>query len=238
VLTPALLQFRAVVKDYGGLRPFRLEDLSVAAGEIVLVEGPDEAAASVLVDLATGTTLPDSGEVTAAGISTAALTNQEEWLSFLERFGIVNSRVVLLDDFTVLQNLAVPLTLDLEPLSGTWRREALDLANAVGLPPDVLETRLSAASPILRFRVRLGRAIAHRPRVVLIEHPTLEILPADVTACAAAIRGVAQGKAMAVLVISADARFAAAVATRRLSWTPSTGRLTASRGGRGWLGRG
>lgn len=225
-----LLQFRHVVKDYGGLRPLRMEDLSVAAGEIVVVEGPDETASAVLVDLATGTALPDEGEVMVAGTATSALANHDEWLLFLEHFGIVNPRVVLLDEFSVLQNLAVPLTLDLDPLPESTRSRALSLASAVGLAPDLLEARVAAVSPLARFQVRLGRAIAHHPQLLLLEHPTLGIPASDVRACANALRRAAAEGDTAVLVLTGDSGLAGRIATRRLSWTPATGRIS-PRGG-------
>jgi len=188
VLTPPLLELRGVTKNFGGLRPLRVVELVVAAGETVVVEGGNEAAASVLTDLATGTTLPDEGRVVVSGTATSDLADQDAWLAFLERFGIVNARVVLLDELTVLQNVAVPLTLDLDPIEDGVRAHALRLAAVAGLPPEALSARLADAGPLTRFQVRLARALAHDPQLLLVEHPTLGLPPADVRACAEALR--------------------------------------------------
>ena len=237
MLKAPFISVRAVIKTYGGLRPLRVEDLAVAPGEVVVVQGMDESAAAVLVDLLTGTTLPDSGEVSVAGVPTASIASQEAWLAFLEQFGIVNPRVVLLDELTVLQNLAVPLTLDVDPLPEGARARARDLATLVGLPETLLDTSLAGASPLTRFRVRLGRAIAHAPAALLLEHPTLDLAPGDVRSAAGALRSVCRDGDRAVLVVSNDDSFGTALESRRLTWTPSNGRLAERRGRLGWLGR-
>lgn len=238
MLTGPFIEIRGVTKDYGGLRPLRIEELVLSAGETVVVEGPDETAAAVLMDLVTGTTLPDAGEVRVGGVATSEVTGPDQWLIFLEQFGIVNPRVVLLDDLTARQNLAVPLTLDIDPLPETASRRAGDLATAVGLPPEVLDARLAAASALTRFRVRLGRAMAHDPRALLLEHPTLGIPSPDVPACSAALAAVAGRGNLAVLAISADPRFSPGTATRHLTWKAANGRLAERHGWRAWRGRG
>lgn len=235
MLTP-FIRVHGVSKDYGGLRPLRIEDLAVAPGEIVAVQGPDETAAAVLVDLVTGTTLPDKGEIKVADVATSAVADHDAWLAFVEQFGIVNPRVVLLDDLSVLQNLAVPLTLDLDPLPEDLRQRAEKLAASVGLTGPDLLARLADTPPLARFRLRLGRAIAHGPRALLLEHPTLGLADEDVESVAAVLRAVVRDGALATLVVSNDARLARRAATRALTWTPATGRLAEGGGWRGWFG--
>ena len=238
-MPPPLLEVRGVVKSHGGLRPLRLGELTVDAGEIIALEGPDETGASVLVDLVTGTTLPDAGEILVGGSPTSAIADQDGWLGFLEQFGIVNARVVLLEQMTVVQNLAVPLTLDVDPLPEDVHRRASALASTVGLAPSLLDAPLAAATPVTRFRVRLGRAIAHRPRLLLVEHPTLGLLSSDTRACVEALRdAVSARESSAALVITRDAAFARDVATRRLSWDAATGRVSPRERWRRWFGSG
>jgi putative ABC transport system ATP-binding protein len=114
-VSPSVLEFVDISVDYGGLRPLRLERLALGAGESVAIVGLDEPAAEVLVNLAMGTVLPDRGEVRAFGRATSSIADSTEWLSVVDRFGIVSRRVVLLDALSVLQNLSGPFTLDLEP---------------------------------------------------------------------------------------------------------------------------
>ena len=115
-LTPAppapLLEVRGVVKDYQGLRPLRVRALRVAEGEVLTLDGLDAQAAEMFVHLLTGAALPDDGEVALFGRNTREVPDAAEWLQSLEGLGLVSGRAVLLDMMTVLQNIALPLTLD------------------------------------------------------------------------------------------------------------------------------
>ena len=51
------------------------------------------------------------------GQRTADIANGDAWLDLLERFGIVSPRGVLLEGSTLLQNLAMPFTLAIDPVS-------------------------------------------------------------------------------------------------------------------------
>ena len=57
------LQITGVRKSYGGLRPLRIQSLAIAAGERVAMTGLDAAAAEMMVNLVTGASLPDEGEI-------------------------------------------------------------------------------------------------------------------------------------------------------------------------------
>ena len=231
----AAVEIRGLVKDYRGLRPLRVASLSVHPGELVTVSGLDATQASVLVDLITGATLPDAGEVIVAGAATAAIPSQDAWLAFLDQFGIVNPRVVLLDALTVAQNLAVPLTLSVDPLPAPVREKVEAIASEVGLQRDLLDRPVSSLDGAGRFRVRLGRALALTPRVVLVEHPTLDLDPSHAAGVARDLAALLR-PAVALLVLTSDPAVSN-VATRALTWQPVTGAVQASRGWRRWLGR-
>ncbi len=220
-----LVEIRAVVKHHGGLRPFRLRELSVEGGEVVVIGGPDEQAAAVFTDLLTGTTLPDEGEVVVAGRSTASLATPDDWLAFLDRFGLVSARAVLLDRLTIAQNLAVARTLDVDPMSAETRDAVGRMAAEVGLDPSALDAALSTGSALTRLRVRLGRALAHDPAVLAIEHPTLGLERHDVAEAARLIRRLGERRRLASIVVSADPEVLRAAATRALTWRGATGEL-------------
>ncbi len=133
--------------------------------------GFDQPTAEVFVNLATGATLPDAGEVSIFGRPPRAIDDSADWLATVDRFGIVSERAVLLDALTVIQNLAMPFTLEIEPPPDEVRLRAEALAREVGLPDDVLD----AAGRRARCRragcgCALGRAIALDPAIVLLEH--------------------------------------------------------------------
>src|SRR5437879_5817418 len=102
---PHVLQLVNVRKQYQSLRPLRINDLRIDAGERVAGSGLDAGAAEVLVNLVTGASLPEEGEVRVLGRATSSIADSDDWLASLDRFGIVSPRAVLLDAATVLQNL-------------------------------------------------------------------------------------------------------------------------------------
>jgi ABC-type lipoprotein export system ATPase subunit len=106
----------------------------VQAGEHIAIIGLDQVTAEVFVNLVTGATLPDRGEVRLFGRPTSAIADSADWLAVVDRFGIVSPRAVLLDSLTVVQNLAMPFTLD-EPPAEDIRRRAVALAERGGWTP-------------------------------------------------------------------------------------------------------
>jgi ABC-type polar amino acid transport system ATPase subunit len=224
-VTPPVLELSGISKDYRGLRPLRIAALTVAAGEHVAILGFDQPSAEVFVNLVTGATLPEAGEIRVLGRATSEITDSADWLATVDRFGIVSARAVLLDQLTVIQNLAMPFTLDIEPPPDDIRLRAEALAREVGLPETSWPLPVSRLDDAQRMRVRLGRAIALDPAVLLLEHASASIAREDIAALGADIRAVASARGAAVVAASADDAFARAVAARVLTLEPATGRL-------------
>jgi ABC-type transporter Mla maintaining outer membrane lipid asymmetry ATPase subunit MlaF len=228
---------RAVRKDYLGLRPLRVQHLDVRCGESVALLGLDRVAAEVLASLVTGATLPDAGDVMAFGVPTRSVTDADEWLRAMSRFGIVSDRVVLLESFSVEQNLALPFSLEIDRLPDSVRRQVRALAEEVGIDRDTLATPAGTLRRDNALRVRLAKALALGPRVLLVEHPNAELSATEAARFAADLAAIAATRDAALLVMTADVTFARAVADRVLTVRPATGQLTEAGGWRGWLRR-
>jgi ABC-type transporter Mla maintaining outer membrane lipid asymmetry ATPase subunit MlaF len=229
-----LVELRAVSKDYRGLRPLRISSLELHAGQSIALLGFDQVTAEVLVNLVTGAMLPDAGEVTVMGRSTASINHADDWVKTLDQFGLLSERAVLLDQLTAEQNLAMPLSLALDQLPGTVRDRVTDLAREAGLGAADVARPMASLSPIMRLRVRLGRALALEPRVLLAEHPNASLAGKDVLAFAADLSRVVAGRQIASLVITADQAFARAVAEQVFTLQPATGELRGA-GWRSWF---
>jgi ABC-type transporter Mla maintaining outer membrane lipid asymmetry ATPase subunit MlaF len=225
-----------VSKGYGGLRPLRIQRLTVSAGDHVALIGLDQPMAEVFVSLVTGAALPDRGLVTIFGQSTAAIVDGADWLSVVDRFGIITERAVLLDGLTVLQNLAVPFTLDIDPLHDEIASRAASLADEVGLPAAGWDKPVAALDPASRVRVRLARALALDPAVMLLDHATAFVDRDQIAPLGQSIRRVAASRGAAIVAVTADPAFASAVADRVLTLDAASGRLAPRRGSR-WFGR-
>jgi ABC-type transporter Mla maintaining outer membrane lipid asymmetry ATPase subunit MlaF len=142
-----ILEIDNVVKPYGGLRPLRLQQLVVQPGERVGIAGLDQTMAEVFVNLVTGATLPEQGAIRVSGRATSDIADSTDWLATVDRFGIVSERVVLLDQFTLAQNIAMSLTLDLEPLADDVRQQVETLGGDVGLDSTELSARAGDVTP-------------------------------------------------------------------------------------------
>lgn len=236
-MTPVVLELAEVTKDYRGLRPLRIHGLVVTAGESVAILGMDGVMAEVFVNLVTGAAVPDRGEVQVFGRPTTAVSDSAEWLALVDRFGIVSERAVLLDGLDVIQNLAMPFTLEIEPVSSEVRDRASCLAREVGLTETSWLRAVGALDSADRLRVRLGRALALDPAALLLEHASASLPSERVVELGADIRRVAARRGAVVIALTADAAFAAAVATRVLRLDPGSGRLEDPRR-RGWFGGG
>ena len=212
-------------RAYNGLRPLRLNELTIAAGERVAVSGLDAGAAEVLVNLVTGASIPDEGEVVVFGRSTASISDGDEWLASLDRFGIVTPRAVLLDSATLLQNLAMPVTLDIEPVPPDVAARVGQLAREAGIEERWLDRPIASLDAAVRARAHLARAVALDPALLVMEHPTAGLAAGEGKAFGEVVASVAGGRALATLIISEDVAFSDAAATRRLALQGATGEL-------------
>lgn len=224
-MTGPVLELTGVTRSYGALRPLRIEQLTLSAGDQVALLGFDQPAAEVLISLLTGASLPDTGSVRIFGRSTADITDSSDWLTTLDQFGIVSERAALLEPMTVIQNMAVPFSLEIEPPPPDIVRQATALAAEAGLTGAVLDQRVGDLDASLRMRVRLGRALAFNPGVLLLEHPSATLARQAVVPFACDVRALAERRAIVALTITADPEFAGAVSSRALVLEPSTGRL-------------
>jgi len=234
-VTAAVLEMSGVSKDYRALRPLRIQQLRVGTAEAIAVLGLDLAAAEVFVNLITGATLPDAGTISLFGRPTLAIGDSAEWLAVIDRVGIVSARAVLLERLSITQNLAMPFTLDIEPPAEDVRLRAEALAAEVGLPPAIWPMAVADGDVSVHARVRLARALALDPALLLLEHASAALSQDDVARFARDVRSIARRRGIAVVAATADDRFAAAVAGRVLTLEAATGRLVEPR--RGWFGR-
>jgi ABC-type transporter Mla maintaining outer membrane lipid asymmetry ATPase subunit MlaF len=219
------ISVRDVQKDYRTLRPLRIRALDVRAGESVALLGFDRAAAEVFVNLITAATVPDSGEIRIFDRPTTTIADADTWLSSLDVFGVLSDRAVVLDNMSVEQNLTMPLTLALHDVDTAVRAKVESVASEVGLSRSDLAKPVGALSSSGRLRLRLGRALAPDPRILLSEHPNALLEPADVTPFAADYARIVSARRVASVVLTADPAFAAAVAARILTLQPATGEL-------------
>jgi putative ABC transport system ATP-binding protein len=223
--TPVVVRCTGVIKDYRSLRPLRLADLTVAAGERVVLGGLDVIAAEVLTNLLNGYALPDQGEIAVFGRPTSAITSGEEWLASLDPFGVVTARAVLLEGMTIRQNLALPLTIEIDPVAEATLPQVDGLAHEAGIEPEWLDQPAHAAPALVRMRLHLARAVALSPQLLILEHPTASLEAHDRPTFAGDVARVVAGRALTMIAVSQDREFARRTESRFLQLHPGTGQL-------------
>jgi ABC-type lipoprotein export system ATPase subunit len=229
-VTP-VLALSNIQKAYHSLRPLRIKELTVAPAERVAVTGLEAGGSEVLVNLVTGASLPDQGEVRVLGRPTSEIANGDEWLASLDRFGIVSPRSVLVDPLSIAQNIAMVFTLEIEPVPpGTAARVAA-LASACGISD--LDILTGEAGPEVRARIHLARAVALEPALLILEHLTAGVPEDAKEDLVKAFVSIADARGLAALILTQDEDVARRSAHRALRLEPATGALKPV--GRGWF---
>ena len=173
----AVIRFSQVSKTYpGGTQALREVSFEVERGEFVVVLGPSGSGKTTMLKLinrlqeaTTGEILVDGRSVMAPDISVTELRRA---------IGYVFQRFGLFPHFTVERNIGlVPRLMGWAPSAIAERTGAL--MNRVGLPPQQYARRLPhELSGGQQQRVAFARALAARPRLMLLDEPFGALDPA------------------------------------------------------------
>jgi ABC-type lipoprotein export system ATPase subunit len=221
----ALLDINGLSKDYRALRPLRIAQFSVKPGDLVSIDGIDATGAETFVHLVTGAALPDEGVVTLFGQDTRGITDSHAWLQSLDRVGMITARGILIEMFTVLQNIAMSYTLDVDPIDPRVLPQAGALAREVGIPQESFDLPAGKLAPDMQIRVHLARALALGPKLLIAEHPSAALPRQSVAAFGADLARVTQSRGLALVAITADDALAKAIGGQRLELVAATGEL-------------
>lgn len=224
-MTAPLLEVQDLVKDYQALRPLRIKSLSLAPGDVIAVKGLDAPAAQTFVNLITGASLPDSGEVSVLGQNTRNIADSDAWLHSLDSIGMVTSRGVVIEMFSVLQNIALSYTLEVDPIDPEVLPKAAALAAEAGLPAELFDVAAGRTTPDTQMRIHLARAVALGPRFLIAEHPSANLPRETVAAFGADLARLARSRGLALLALTGDDDLAKAIGGQRLELAPGTGEL-------------
>jgi putative ABC transport system ATP-binding protein len=222
----AIVSCRGVVRTYRSgdreTHAVRGVDLDVASGEWVAIMGPSGCGKSSLLHLLGGLDSPDAGTVTVDGEEVAGLSETARALLRRTRIGYIFQFFNLVQDFTVGENVELPMLLAGEKRSAAKRRR-VELLEAVGLA-DVADASPGQLSGGQQQRVAIARALANRPRVLLADEPTGNLDTDSARQVLALLR--AQHEAgQTIVMVTHDSRVAA-LADRLL--VMEDGRFTAS----------
>lgn len=170
----ALLQAVHLTRILPGLVPTTLVadiDLDFAAGSFTAITGPSGSGKSSLLYLLGLLDTPTRGDVLIQGLSTAGLTEEQRARLRLEAFGFVFQFHFLLPEFSVLENVLLPMRKLGRMSVPAMRDRGMALLRALDMPETAgkLPAELSGGQ---RQRTAIARALANDPQFVLADEPT------------------------------------------------------------------
>jgi branched-chain amino acid transport system ATP-binding protein len=172
-----ILQVDSITKSFGGLRALKGVSLALTASEIVGLIGPNGAGKTTLLNVIAGVHRPDSGHVYLTGANVTGLAPEA-----LSRRGLARTFQIAqaFPQLTAFENVLVAARFGGEACP---RKEAEPLArrmlNFVEFPVsvDTLAGKLNTAQ---LKRVDLARALASRPRLLLLDEVAAGLTPSEI----------------------------------------------------------
>ena len=162
-----MIELRQVSRRYGDAWAVRRASLTVGAGELVAVVGESGSGKTTLIKMINRLIDPDEGEVRVDGQDVRA----RDGVALRRTIGYVIQQVGLLPHLTVADNVAMVPRL-LRWTRADIARRVDELLALVGLPPATYRERFpDQLSGGQRQRVGVARALAARPRILLLDEP-------------------------------------------------------------------
>ncbi len=170
-----ILQIEGITKKFGGLVALDHVDLNVGEGEIVGIIGPNGAGKTTLLNTIVGVHRPTAGLVRFQGEKITGLTPDA-----ICRKGISRTFQICrpFPKMTVLENVLVASTFGERDQKGNARDFALEMLHFVNFPLGGESPSESLNTAQLR-RLDLARALASRPKLLLLDEAAAGLTPAE-----------------------------------------------------------
>ncbi|MBI9032269.1 ABC transporter ATP-binding protein [bacterium] len=159
---------KSYLEDKKKLQVLKSINLTVEEGEFVAITGTSGCGKSTLLHLIGLLDSPDSGEINLAGESCNSISNMEIFRN--RNIGFIFQFHYLLDDFTALENVMIPLL-----VQGYKKAEAVKLASEVIISLGIgqrmhhFPNQLSGGE---EQRIAIARAIVTKPKILLADEPS------------------------------------------------------------------
>lgn len=206
----ALLQVESLSKEFGGVQAVADLSFAIQQGRIHSIIGPNGAGKTTLFNLITGVYTPSSGRICLGSEDITALPTEARAARGIQRT-FQNLQIFL--NMTALENVMVGGHLALKPkfLSSLFRlpamvradreteAQAVDLMNYVGLGAWIDADADAMPYGALK-RLEIARALAAKPRLLLLDEPAAGLNPVETAQIDELIKKIARGGTTVVLV--------------------------------------
>ena len=205
-----MIHFRAVNKWFGPLHVLNDIDLSVKAGEVVVVCGPSGSGKSTLIRCINKLEPIQKGEIVVDGMSLGDPATDITKLR--AEVGMVFQQFNLYPHMTVLQNITLAPLKVRKQSRAEAERVARDLLTKVGIPEKAAQypAQLSGGQ---QQRVAIARALAMQPKIMLFDEPTSALDPEMINEVLDVMVNLAK-EGMTMIVVTHEMGFARKVSHR------------------------
>ncbi|WP_269530808.1 ABC transporter ATP-binding protein [Chitinimonas sp. BJYL2] len=213
-----VLRARELVRILPGEVPTTLVngiDLSIEAGEFVCIMGPSGSGKSSLLYLLGLLDIPTSGTVELDGIDTRGFSDDQLTATRLAKLGFVFQFHFLLAEFTVLDNVLLPMRRLGKLSDAAAQARGMQLLDRLGVAEHAhkLPSQLSGGQ---RQRIAIARALANDPLVLLADEPTGNLDTVSSANVRQILHDLTREMGKSVVAVTHDPRFAA-LADRRIN---------------------
>jgi branched-chain amino acid transport system ATP-binding protein len=198
----ALLKVTGLTKLFGGVHAVRDLSFELNAGEMLAMIGPNGAGKSTCFNMLNGQLTPDGGDIVLEGHSIAGRSPRDIWRRGVGRTFQVAATFA---SMTVVENVQLALLSKKRRVGALWRpmrdqarREALRLLERAGVAA-LAERACGALAYGDVKKIELALAIAHDPKLLLMDEPTAGMAPQERHEVMAVVRELSRERAMAVL---------------------------------------
>src|SRR3954468_11686291 len=191
------LSMHGITKHYDAIAALTEVSFDVLPGRVHALLGENGAGKSTLMNVASGATAPDAGEIVFEGETVENLTPA---LAQDLGIAIVHQHPALLPDLTVAENIRVAVPVEhlrrRDPNVTRAMRAILDDVDFLGH----LEDRVSSLSVARRHLLELAKAFAISPRLLILDEPTAPLSQDSVELLFAAVRRLAESGTAVVYI--------------------------------------